>query len=46
MPFIQQYGNNPGGKIVYFDINDKDEEGKPKIKMSYSVADKVEEIED
>jgi hypothetical protein len=46
IPFIQQYGNRSGGKILYLDINDKNEEGKPKIKVSYNLVEKVEEIED
>jgi hypothetical protein len=43
--FVQQYGNNMGGIIVYEDINDR-ERGKPKIKRSYSKVVDIEEIMD
>ncbi len=43
--FETQMGNFPGGIIIYEDGNEKTSKGLPKLKRSYSLVEKVEEIE-
>ena len=38
-----QLDNNPGGIVIYEDGTEKDREGRPKIKRSYALVERIEE---